>query len=361
MLYAPNLNSQSADVIHGLVQALAQNEQVYLATVISTWGSSPRPPGAMMAYSKKGGMIGSVSGGCIEDDLLARIHDGHFDNPPAGSCRLIQYGGNATDNREHEYSAQSLHSAITLPCGGTLVCTLESIAPAPQTLQKWRAVLHELMQSKGLYRDIPFNGSPWHWQHSAFIRPFAEHDKARVYLGPTRRLLIIGANQITQYLAEIAQALDFNVCVCDPNPHLGTRWTQANFEFIANFPDGFVAQRFGDAHCAVVAVSHDPRLDDMALLEALPSNAYYVGAMGSLATSEARKERLAALEMPAALLTKLHAPIGIDIGSKTPAEIAVSIAADLVKHYAKTLSVEAPIKVETAPNTPSQHCNTEQL
>lgn len=172
----------------------------------------------------------------------------------------------------------------------------------------------------------------------ALLSLIVHENKVTYYAGPARKLLIIGANPTAFYLAEFATALDFAVTVCDPSTDIGRQWREANFcTFKSAYPDGFVARDFGDAQSAVVTVSHDPRIDDMALLEALPSSAFYTGAMGSVATSAKRRERLAALGVSDTDLVKLHAPIGLDIGSKTPSEIAMSIAAHLVQCYAKNL------------------------
>lgn len=309
------MQSSTLEVIAALVAALEQGQRCFLATVISTWGSSPRPPGAMMVWSDASGVVGSVSGGCVEEDLLTRIRAGEF-----SATSLLSYG----DNPERE-------GHIALPCGGVLRVLLES--PGVNRLDDWRQLLAHLQQRQGACRQVNISSGVWQWQVSAPFPVNVEDGLFRSYCGPVRKLLIVGANQISWYLADFAASLDFDVTICDPGEDLGEQWQRADFQFLRCYPDGIVQRQFGDASSAVVAVSHDPRLDDMALLEALPSEAFYVGAMGSLLTSANRRERLRSLDVPEQQLARLHAPVGLDIGSKTPAEIAISIAAQLVQAY----------------------------
>jgi len=313
------LLSSSQDILQALCHSLERGEEVYLATVISTWGSSPRPPGAMMIWSRQSGVVGSVSGGCVEEDLIARLGNGKFDNH--FPCE-IPYGETNGDDQ-----------SLQLPCGGILRVLLEK--PGSNDLTCWQAVLDLLSQRQGISRVVDTSIGQWQFETSPPHKLRYEDGCLNTYLGPTRKLLIVGANQISYYLANYAQSLDFDVSICDPGEALSSQWQADDFEFLQCYPDGLIEKRFADYNSAVVAVSHDPRLDDMAILEALPSNAFYVGVMGSLKTTEARLQRLRQLEMPEALLQKLKAPVGLSIGSKTPAEIAMSIAAHLVEQYAK--------------------------
>jgi len=313
-MFDPLLKSSVVDVIHSLTVALASGQEAYLVTVLNTWGSSPRPPGSMMVWSGKQGITGSVSGGCIEQDLIERLKQGEFASELP--TELI-FGEN------HEQA-----EALKLPCGGVLRILLENIRPTQ--LIGWAKILTLLESRNGVSRQLAMKSGRWSHCKS---RPHALQEgplQLRHYMGPVRKLLIVGANPISYYLAQYASSLDFNVTVCDPSPHLGEQWHNAGFEFLPIYPDGIVERDFADEHSAVVAVSHDPRLDDMALMEALTSDAYYIGAMGSARTSALRRQRLLQLDLSERQLSKLHAPIGLDIGSKTPAEIAVSIAAHLV-------------------------------
>jgi xanthine dehydrogenase accessory factor len=148
--------------------------------------------------------------------------------------------------------------------------------------------------------------------------------------GPRWRLLIIGASEIAVYLAEIAKTLDFAVTIVEPREAYRDAWRIADTTLMQDMPDDAVVMFKPDAHSVIVAVSHDPKLDDMALMAALKTPAFYVGAVGSIKTSEARRERLQTLDVTASEVAKLHGPVGFDIGSRTPPEIAVAIAAELI-------------------------------
>jgi xanthine/CO dehydrogenase XdhC/CoxF family maturation factor len=157
-----------------------------------------------------------------------------------------------------------------------------------------------------------------------------ESGQMRQIFGPRWRMLVIGAGQLSRVLAQMALALDFEVIVCDPREEYHLTWDIPNTTFTREMPDDAVLSLQLDAHCAVVAVTHDPKLDDMVLLEALKSPCFYVGALGSRGNTAKRKERLKLFDLTDAQLDRLHGPIGLDIGSKTPAEIAVSIVAEII-------------------------------
>lgn len=317
------INASSHEVFSHLLRVLKGGEEAYLITVISTWGSSPRPPGALMFWSEESGVLGSVSGGCVEEDLIQRLRDGEFAQEKTSR---IYYGGDVAGIPQEEHKA-----SITLPCGGTLQLVIERLDQSE--LVQYQEILTQLQSRQGVLREVDLTSGEWTWKNATFQPTQCRDGNASIFLGPSRKLLIVGANQVGWYLAAFANSLDFAVSVCDPNPDLAAHWFTGEFTMIPTYPDDEVMQNFGDANCAIVAVSHDPRLDDMALLDALPSEAFYVGAMGSMATSKARRERLTQFDISPAQLEKLHAPIGIDIGSKTPAEIAISIASQLVKEY----------------------------
>lgn len=316
------------EVVSALTQALAHGQCAYLATVMRTYGSSPRPAGSMMMYTELTGVVGSVSGGCIEDDVIAQIKTGTL--AKSGPC-LLTYGNSESLARDARFA---------LPCGGELTVLVEYLSS--QTLASWQQLENTLASRKTCARQVNIRSGDW--QHTVLssdsqeaaqnLLPTIEDGLFRYRLGPKRKLLIVGANPTARQLAAFASSLDFAVTICDPSEYLAGSWQASDdFEFKSCYPDGFVARDFGDAASAVVTLSHDPRLDDMALLEALSSEAFYVGAMGSVATSTARRSRLAALGMPETNIARLHAPIGLDIGSKTPAEIAISIAAEFVSTY----------------------------
>ncbi|MGZ8319215.1 MAG: XdhC family protein, partial [Telluria sp.] len=147
--------------------------------------------------------------------------------------------------------------------------------------------------------------------------------------GPRWRLFIIGAGQLSRFLAQVATAMDYHVTVCDPREEYRAGWQLPGVRLVHLMPDDLVIEAKLDARSAVVALTHDPKLDDLALMEALKSDAFYVGAIGSRLNNARRRERLKEFDLSDEQLARLHGPIGLYIGSKTPAEIAVSILAEL--------------------------------
>ncbi|HEY9120319.1 MAG TPA: XdhC family protein, partial [Marinobacter sp.] len=149
-------------------------------------------------------------------------------------------------------------------------------------------------------------------------------------LAPEFRLLLVGAGEVARYVGEFARAADFSVMLCEPRSRFSEGWVYTGLPLVQALPDDLVSRSFSDPWAGVLALAHDPRVDDMALLAALKSRASYIGAMGSVRTSAQRRERLASLGVTDEQLARLRAPIGIDIPSKTPAEIAISVVADLI-------------------------------
>lgn len=285
-----------------------------LVTVTRTWGSSPRPIGSIMALAAGGQVVGSVSGGCIEDDLIARFADAI----PAGRPEVLTYG----------LSAEEAHR-FGLPCGGTLELVLEfqpevpALAELVALLEQRQEVERQLCLIDGSVRLI---SPPRHEQL------LLEPERLINRFGPAWRLLLIGAGQLAEYLATMAVFSGFSVQVCDPRATYTGQWGgPPAVQLVHGMPDDEVLAYAVDSRTAVVALTHDPKLDDMALLEALVSPAFYVGAIGSRRNQAARRERLAEhFGLTEAQLRKLHGPIGLNIGSKTPAEIAISVMAEIV-------------------------------
>ena len=289
-----------------------EGHPVWLVTVIETWGSAPRPPGALLAMRGDGQVVGSVSGGCVEDDLIERVRNGERVAKPS----LINYG--VTKEEAARFG---------LPCGGNLRLVqepLQSTAWIDEVLA--RTARHELV-ARTLSLETGTVGI-----ESARRGEKFEFDgtQLRALFGPRWRMLIIGAGQLSRVLAQMALALDFEVICCDPREEYHLSWEVPGTTFSKAMPDDLVLALQLDPHSAVIAVTHDPKLDDMVLLEALKSPAFYVGALGSRSNTVARKERLALFELSAEEIDRLHGPIGLDLGSKTPAEIAVSILAEVV-------------------------------
>jgi xanthine dehydrogenase accessory factor len=290
----------------------------WLFTVAATWGSSPRPAGSLLLVNADGRETGSVSGGCVEADLARRSAAGEFDNGPLP--RLIRYGVDADDARR-----------FGIPCGGQLDLLVERIEdPTPWRLLQQRVAARGSLRRRlclatgeaSLHR-LPDNAAePTRFQFDG--------ETAERTFGPRLQLLIIGAVHITRHLVPIARALGYRVIVCDPRRERLAEFVGLGAETDHRMPDDCVRDRTDDARSAVVALTHDPKLDDMALMEALTSRAFYVGALGSRRTQQARKERLLSLGVAPRQAERLHGPVGLPLGGRTPAEIAVSIAAELV-------------------------------
>lgn len=290
----------------------AEGHRVWLVTVIETWGSAPRPPGALLCLRGDGPVAGSVSGGCVEDDLIDRVRHGERVDRPS----LITYG--VTKEEAARFG---------LPCGGNLRLVqepLRDIRWIDEVLARTAAhelVARELDLATGDVRIAPAQrGETFQF----------DGQRLRALFGPRWRLLVIGAGQLSRVVAQMALALDFEVVCCDPREEYHLTWDIPGTTFSKAMPDDLVQELQLDAHSAVVAVTHDPKLDDLVLLEALKSPAFYIGALGSRGNTAKRKERLALFDLSPEQIGRLHGPIGLDLGSKTPAEIAVSIVAEIV-------------------------------
>lgn len=296
------------------VAALSPTRHAWLFTVAATWGSSPRPPGSLLLIDCDGRRTGSVSGGCVEDDLAERARRGEFET---GCPRIIGYGVTRDEA-----------SRFGLPCGGRLELCVELVeAPGQWSVLRdgvgrrsvvaRRVCLATGEVSLHLSRDLPgFRYEPGRYLTRAF--------------GPAWQLVIVGANHVARFLAPIARSLGYRVVVCDPRADQAGFWDRSEAELDPGMPDEVVRARADDPRSAIVALTHDPRLDDMALMEALGSRAFYVGALGSRRSTEKRVERLRSLGLSDAELGRLRGPVGLPIGGRTPPEIAVSIAADLI-------------------------------
>jgi xanthine dehydrogenase accessory factor len=283
---------------------------VGLATVVRTWGSAPRPVGSLLAIRSDGHLHGSVSGGCVEDELIERMRQQGIPVKP----ELIQYG--VTREQAQRFG---------LPCGGVLELVLEAIedtnwiSEVLQRISRHELVTRILMMKTG---EVQLLGGAQ--QHSF------DGEKCVTTFGPQWRLLMIGAGQLSQMVAQMAQPLGFEVLMCDPREEYIGTWQSSWGQYIVGMPDDVVLQIQPDTRTAIVALTHDPKLDDMALLEALKSDAFYVGALGSRANNNKRRERLAMFDLSSEQINRLHGPVGLAIGSRTPAEIAVSILAEMI-------------------------------
>jgi len=335
------MDSVDIEVLRSAEAWRAAGHRVTLGTIIKTWGSAPRPVGALVAIRGDGQVSGSVSGGCVEDDLIEKVKARAVAAEKPG---LITYG--VTNEEATRWG---------LPCGGTLQLVLE-----PVTEHSGLAQLLETISRQQLVRRRLDMGSgrvtmePGQWQDAlSFDGKFLT-----TVHGPRWRLVLIGAGQLTRYLAEMAKMLDYHVTVIDPREEYANTWDLPGVPLERGMPDDLVAGMSLDGHSAVIALTHDPKLDDMALLEALKSAAFYVGAIGSKKNNDARRTRLLGFDLSAKEVDRLRGPVGLYIGSKTPPEIAVAILAEMtaVRHGVanpdwadKKASRFDPSACETAP------------
>lgn len=303
---------QDLDVLKTALAWLQAGHQVSLATVVQTWGSAPRPPGSILALRDDGQVIGSVSGGCIEDSLIDRVRE---QGMPL-QAEWVQYGV----TRE-----QAQH--FGLPCGGILELVLEPLRSGDWIID----VLQRIGQHELVRRCLVLETGAVTLEADAQGKPVEFDGKLlQMTFGPRLRILMIGAGQLSQLVAQMARPLGFDVLMCDPREEYTGTWQSAWGTHLAGMPDDVVVEIKPDVHTAIVALTHDPKLDDMALLEALKSDAFYIGALGSRANNQKRRERLALFDLSQAQIARLYGPIGLHIGSRVPAEIAVSILAEII-------------------------------
>lgn len=300
----------------------AAGKRALLATVVRTWGSSPRPVGSIMALCETGAVVGSVSGGCIEDDLIYRFTQAYSSLDvdkalPSGPPTFVKYG--ITADEAHRFG---------LPCGGTLELLLEY---DPDSIDLARLV-ESLEQGLLMQRTVRLTDGAATLSPTASPAELSLTAAALVNtFGPEFRMLLIGAGQLTEYLATMAIFSGFAVTVCDPREEYRSAWAVPGVTVLSDMPDDVVVAFRLDRRSCVIALTHDPKLDDMALLEALQTDAFYVGAIGSRRNNQARHQRMEEhFNVSTADLAKLRGPIGIYIGSKTPPEIAVSVMAEVL-------------------------------
>ena len=307
------MNSTDLSVLKSAVNWLQTGHSVAIATVVQTWGSAPRPVGSWLAIRNDGQVAGSVSGGCVEDDLISRVQTEILTR---STPEMVVYG-----------VSQEEAARFGLPCGGTLRLLVE---PKPEL-----AVLEQLLASIRSHqitkRSVNIATGKSTLKPGSRNDEFACNDTEMcTTYGPRWRMVIIGAGQLSQYTADFAIASDFEVIVIDPREEYAEGLNRSDVTFIQGMPDDVLLEIGVDPHTAVVALTHDPKLDDMALMEALKSSAFYVGALGSRKNTQKRKERLLEFDISEQEVERLYGPVGLSIGALTPPEIAVSILAEVI-------------------------------
>jgi xanthine dehydrogenase accessory factor len=311
------MDSVDIEVLRSAEAWRKEGHRVTLGTIVKTWGSAPRPVGALVVVRGDGQVVGSVSGGCVEDDLIEKIKS---EKVAKELPQVVTYG--VTNEEATRWG---------LPCGGTLQLVLEPVSEKSgieallATIGKQQLVKRRLdMKTGGVTQE------PGNWRDAL---EFDGKVLTTVH-GPRWRLVLIGAGQLTQYLAEMAHMLDYHVTVIDPREEYAAGWKVTGVPLERGMPDDVVREMNLDGHSAVVALTHDPKLDDLALMEALKSAAFYVGAIGSKKNNDARRKRLEEFDVSTDEIARLRGPVGLYIGSKTPPEIAVAILAEMtaVRH-----------------------------
>ncbi|MDR7006696.1 MULTISPECIES: XdhC family protein [Paraburkholderia] len=306
------MDSVDLEVLKSSARWLEEGHRALLVTVVKTWGSSPRPEGAMLAVRDDGLVVGSVSGGCIEDDLIDRVRQRGIEQ---AHPEAVKYG----------ISAEEAHR-FGLPCGGTIQLVLEPLTPQSGIAELCNAV----EEGRLVARELDMNsGEARLGKALATDGVLFDGERLLTIHGPRYRMLVIGAGQLSRYLCNIAVGLDYQVTVCDPREEYTEEWNIPGTKIVRTMPDDTVLDMKLDERCAVIALTHDPKLDDLALMEALKTPAFYVGALGSRRNNQARRERLKEFDLSDTELARLHGPVGIYIGSRTPPEIAVSILAEV--------------------------------
>lgn len=309
-----SIQNSDTEVLQKAIEWLDDGYTVELVTVARTWGSSPRPPGSIAAVRSDGHLVGSVSGGCIEKQLATRIDD---DN------RVQAFSHEISDDEARRFG---------LPCGGHLELVFEQLQDSTDLKQ----ILSAIDSRKRLARTVDLSstskvsyGDVRYEEVDRTVEFYYNGSMIRKVFGADWRMLLIGGGQLSRYVAQFAQALDYDVFVCEPRDEYASSFDVPGCTLVTCLPDEAVLKYATDHHSVVLALTHDSNLDDSALIEALPSNAYYVGALGSRANNERRRTRLDNIGVDN--VDRLHGPVGLAIGSRSAAEIAIAIIAELVQ------------------------------
>lgn len=297
-----------------------------LATVVETWGSAPRPVGSQLAIARDGEMAGSVSGGCVEGAVILEAIDALEDGKP----RMLEFG--VTDDDAF---------AAGLACGGRIRIMLEPVgAVLPE------AMLAALVASRAGRVPIAYVVNPVtqtralgavHSYPTRFTNDksgFDGDDFIAVH-NPPLKLIVVGAVHIAQPLLVMARLAGYAPILVDPRSAFGSKARFPNQVIMDDWPDEALAAIGLDTRTAVVTLSHDPKIDDPALITALDTDVFYIGALGSTRTHAKRVERLTALGFTTQQMARIHAPVGLDLGGKSPAEIAISIMGQLTERLRK--------------------------
>ncbi len=306
-------------VIEQALQWEAEGHDLWLCTVLSTYGSAPRAPGALLVARADGAHLGSLSGGCVEEAFLASLAQGELQ----AAAQVIRYG--ESDEERHR---------LRLPCGGVLQVLVEHRTSAAA----WRSHLQNLLFALNGQRRVMRRVDLTTGATELLADPGGEQtclngEQAEIRIGPVLRLLLAGVSPVAKACAEFARALGWDVVACDPRDEVQGSLADG-VQVRPMMPSEYIASGACHEATAIVALTHDPRIDDLALMEAVHTPAFYIGAMGSRQTSAKRAERLRRVGgLSADDVDRIHMPIGLDLGSKAPAEIALAVIADVLRVF----------------------------
>lgn len=312
-LWRTKIANSALEVIRQAMLWMAAGSRVDLATVASTFGSSPRPVGSMAAIRDDGLMVGSLSGGCVEKHIVSQ-------------SRQRDSASTLTVTLSDEEAKQ--HGLL---CGGRMTLLLESVTEQSRLPE----LLERLEQNRRTVRQVDIaSGSVTLREANGKDRfQFNEHTLSNP-IGSAHTLILIGANELARYCAEFSMAADFHVVIIEPRESFRASWPLAAPLPIDLLPDDGVKAYASDHAFSVVTLTHDPSLDDLALLQALENPQCFIGALGSRKSHDKRLKRLTALGADTRALDRINAPVGVSIGSRTSAEIAIAIVAELIRHRA---------------------------
>lgn len=312
-----------------------EGRSVALATVIQTWGSAPRPVGSQLAIDGQGNFIGSVSGGCVEGEVIAEAAEVLTSSKP----KVLQFG-----------VEDKIAWKAGLACGGTIRIFMEPLEGGERDVSLLRRLAGDIAaRSKAALvtdlatgvRALAYGPEDLGQDLAPALTEAFRHDRSVVVPGsggemfinifaPITRLVVVGAVHVAQALAPMARALGYDVVIVDPRAAFATQERLGDVSIKPDWPDEALPTIGLDAATAVVVLSHDAKIDDAGLIAALASDAFYVGALGSRKTHAGRIERLKQAGLADADLARIHAPIGLDIGALGATEIALSILAEIV-------------------------------
>ena len=309
---------------------ISEGKATALATVIETWGSAPRPTGSQLAINADAAMAGSVSGGCVEGAVVAEALDALAD----GTCRILEYG--VSDDEAF---------AVGLACGGTIRVLVEPIGvgQGPEV-----TMLEALVAARSARQAVAYGINPKNWARRLIqtaddplwpaVSARFHSDKSGFdddwFIGvhnPPLRMVVVGAVHIAQPLMQMARLAGYDPVLVDPRDAFASDSRFPGETIIRDWPDAALAQHGLDARTAVVTLTHDPKLDDPAIFTALKAKVFYLGCLGSTRTHAKRVARLQDAGFSDADIARIDAPVGADIGAKSPAEIAVSIMAEVTE------------------------------